>query len=210
MGTVAFACPETLVLSGAHSTLDADRELARRCIDDTAARAELYRRYADQVYRLACRIVGNRALAEDVVQDTFVEAFRCIGSYSGRGPLGGWIRRLAIRNACNRQRRMRSRPTELSLVDFDRGQSPEGKLGARSLLRVIERHLQQMPQKRRLVYLLHEVEGYRLSEVAALLDISLTAAKKRVWRARRMLHKALANDPELAELLPSLTEQEDR
>ncbi len=61
--------------------------------------------------------------------------------------------------------------------------------------------VQRLPETRRAVFLLHEVEGYPLAEVAAMLDISVTAAKKRVWRARRELQRMARRDPMLRDLL---------
>lgn len=185
-----------------------DWALARRCGTDRAAREAVYRTHVQAVYGVVYRICGSAADAEDIVQDTFIEAFRCIGSYSGRGSLVGWLRRLAIRKAVTFKRQQRSRGPHLGLVGdaHDEGPHAAARLSARARLQRVYELLDEIPEERRVVFILHEVEGYRLPEVAALLGISVTAAKKRVWRARREVHAAARKDPLLAGVVPTSDE----
>lgn len=180
----------------------ADLQLARRCVEDVRAREELFRSYAPQIHRLARRIVGNAADADDVLQEVFVQVFGSIRTYRGEAPLGAWLRRVAVRAAC-RHCRQRTRRTRLELVEdppqpaVDPGRAAESQAMARR----VDALVQRLPETRRAVFLLHEVEGYPLAEVAAMLDISMTAAKKRVWRARQELQRMARRDPALREIL---------
>src|SRR2546426_7456293 len=92
-----------------------DPESDRRCIDrmaagDTAALEELYDRYGDLLYSLALRIVGSPSDAEEVLQDTWVQAWRNAGHYdAGRGAVGAWLVTIARSRALDRVRSKGSR-----------------------------------------------------------------------------------------------------
>lgn len=177
--------------------------MARRCADESSAREELFRTHADAVYRLAYRLLGNTQDAEDVVQESFIAVFASLQSFRGEASLRSWLHRITVRTAGHYRRKARRKGTApLSLVpeELRQGHSadPGRTADARAALRQLREVLGKVGQGRRAVFLLHEVEGYSLPEAAALLDISVTAAKKRVWRARRDLERLAKGDPVLA------------
>ncbi len=177
--------------------LEEDLALARRCVHELEARSELFRRHAPVVYRLARRLLGNPSDAEDVVQEVFIDVFASLERYRGEAPLKSWIYRIAVRRALRHRRRPAPVPLEVvGEVAID-GSST---LDSRSLLRRVTRLLDGLSEDRRAIFILHEVEGHSLPEAAALLGISLTAAKKRVWRARRELERLARGDPALQAL----------
>lgn len=181
-----------------------DLLLARRCAaDDASAQETLFRRHAPALHRLVSRMIGDASEADDVVQDAFVSALDSIGSYRGDAPLSAWLRRVAIRCASRhltaRQRRRRVQ-LELIAAPGDTAVATEPVLTSRAMLRRINELLQELTANQRAVFLLHEVDGYSLPETAALLDISVTAAKKRVWRARAQIERLARRDPGLRTL----------
>lgn len=181
----------------------ADLALAQRCIDDDAARHQVFREHADAVFRLAWRLVSNRADAEDVVQEVFIQVFASIHTFRGEASLRSWLHRVTVRTAGRYRRRARKRRDQLELVVEGMERAPTGAthvLESREALRRLWALLERVVDRRRVVFVLHEVEGYTLPEAAALLDISVTAAKKRVWRARRDLAKLASGDPVLGAL----------
>lgn len=175
-----------------------DLALARRCAGELKAREELFRLHAPPVFRLARRLLGNSADAEDVVQDVFIDVFASIDRYRGEAPLRSWIYRIAVRRALRQKRR----PAPASLAPTGEEAATDGvaTLDGRSLLKRVTVLLDRLSVERRAIFILHEVEGFSLPEASALLGISLTAAKKRVWRARRELERLACNDPALRAL----------
>lgn len=179
--------------------LEDDLSLARRCALELKAREELFRLHAPLVFRLARRLLGNTADAEDVVQDVFIDVFASIARYRGEAPLRSWIYRIAVRRAL-RQRR-RPAPVPLGLTGGEHTATDGvATLDGRALLQRVTALLAQLSADRRAIFILHEVEGFSLPEASALLGISLTAAKKRVWRARRELERLARGDPALRAL----------
>ncbi len=186
----------------------ADLALAQRCVEDDAARHRVFREHADAVFRLAWRLVSNRADAEDVVQEVFIQVFASIHTFRGEASLRSWLHRVTVRTAGRYRRRARKKRDQLELVVERMERPPAGGgmgplLEHREALRRLWELLDQVVDRRRVVFVLHEVEGYTLPEAAALLDISVTAAKKRVWRARRDLAKLANGDPVLGVLFES-------
>ncbi len=180
-----------------------DLALARRCQEDAGAREELFRDHCDAVYRLAFRLLGNAQDAEDVVQESFIAVFGSLRSFRGEASLRSWVHRITVRTAGHYRRRSRKKGTvALSLVPEDAGdqrsEDPSRTADARAALERLKKLLDNIVESRRAVFILHEVEGYSLPEAAALLDISVTAAKKRVWRARRDLERLARGDSVLA------------
>lgn len=178
----------------------ADLQLAQRCVEDPRAREELVKLYAPAIYRLAYRLLGTKEDAEDVVQEAFISVFSSIHTYRGAAPLRSWLYRVAARRALRHKKGLR-RVTSLEVIagGVESRSDPQDKLDSRALLRLLYTLFDRIPDNQRAVFMLHEVEGYSLPESAALLGISVTAAKKRVWRARRKLERLALVEPGLAE-----------
>lgn len=188
--------------SGAAAMYD-DLALAQRCAHDPRASAELYRCYADFVHRLSRRIVVNASDAEDVVQEVFIELLRSIPKYRGEAPLKNWIGKITVRSCLRHLRRTRwDRAKTREAVDQERmsPNDPHNALDSRAALRRLQQLLQKVSSKRRVIFIIHQVEGFSLPEAAAMMGISVTAAKKRVWHARRDLARLAQNDPYLSPL----------
>jgi len=180
-----------------------DLALARRCAEDPCAREELFRAHADTVYRLAYRLLGNPQDAEDVVQESFIAVFASLHSFRGEASLKSWLHRITVRTAGHYRRKTRRKGmASLTLVSEEaqegKSEDPCRTADARAALKRLRKVLRKVGEGRRVVFILHEVEGYSLPEAAALLDISVTAAKKRVWRARRDLERLAKGDPVLS------------
>jgi RNA polymerase sigma-70 factor, ECF subfamily len=177
---------------------EADLRLAERCrAGEREARGELFRRYAPELFPLLRRLSRSEADAEDLLQQAFMAALKGIERYRGDAPLLSWLRVIAVRTA---YRQFRRPALFLPLEDADEPSSdPRRRIESRAALRALELHLEKLPENQRLAFLLYEVEGYTLPEIATLLEISLTAAKKRVFRGIHELKRLVADDPQLAE-----------
>ena len=172
-------------------------ERARR--GDRDAHAALYRAYAPMVFTVARRILGSTALAEDALQDSFVEVIRKADQFRGASGVGHWIRQIAI-NKCLSELRspwMRKR-VEVS-EDPDRrtgdaGETPGHELGLDRLTAQhteLERALDALSRTARAVVWLHDVEGYTHEEIGRLMGRTTSFSKSQLARAYRDLRNAL-------------------
>ena len=158
---------------------------------------ELVAQHSARVYRLAYRLTGNRADAEDLTQEVFVRVFRSLGSYRP-GTIEGWLHRITT-NLFLDQARRRSR------IRFDPlGDEPEARLVGRipapdlQLLEElfdsdVETALAAMAPDFRVAVVLCDVEGLSYEEIADVLGLKLGTVRSRIHRGRSQLRRALAH-----------------
>jgi RNA polymerase sigma-70 factor (ECF subfamily) len=176
-----------------------EAQLAERLVTgEPKARELLYRKYVETVWGLALRLMGNRSEAEDIVQDTFIEAFRDVGQLRDRAAIRAWLLRIAVHQVHRRFRRRRL----LRALGMDRGAEVEQleQLVAPGVspevvteLAIVQRVLSELPADQRIAWCLRAIEGYALEEVARLCECSLATAKRRISavQARIAQHVAL-------------------
>jgi RNA polymerase sigma factor (sigma-70 family) len=187
----------------------ADLRLAERCRrGDRDAKEELFRAYAPGVFPMLRRVTRSQADAEDLLQQVFLAALEGIGRYRGDAPLASWLKTIAVRTAYAYFRE-NSRRRELFVVAGELGRDLLPHLENRALLRRVMALLERITPKRRIAFLLFEVEGHTLVEISALLDISLTAAKKRVFQAHHELRRLIEAEPQLRESFLAYREEGD-
>lgn len=187
-----------------------DAELVDKAQEgDTGAIGELVSRYEDKVYSLAYRMVGNREDAEDVLQDTFLNVVRSIGSFRKQSSFSTWLYRIASNAALTRLRKKsRKEKTEGEFLDEVYAVKQEAQSGqplsdwsvnpARKLLTeesrvIMEEAISELPEKYRTVFILRDVEGLPANEVAEILELSIPAVKSRLHRARMFLRNHLSH-----------------
>jgi len=169
---------------------------------DRAEFARLVEAYSTPIYRLALRMLANPQEAEDVLQTTFLKAFQHLPEFEGRSSLSTWLYRIAANEALMLLRRRRP---EISLDDepdedalprpmqfADWGQLPERELLSSEARNKLDLAIQKLPEKLRVVFLLRDVEGLSIKETSEALDLSETAVKTRLLRARLNLREQLS------------------
>ena len=154
----------------------------------TDALALLYTAHGAEVLGTAYRILGNRADAEDALQDVFVGLPEALAHYREEGKLGAWLRRLAARTALMRLRRGR-REASFS-EDFAPPVPEAASAGVLERLAVADA-LDRLPEGLRQVFLLKEIEGFTHEEIGEMLGISPGASGVRLHRAWRSLRALL-------------------
>ena len=177
---------------GAYDDVD-DAELVRAVLAGNArAERELYDRHVDRVFRLAFRMAGDEALARDFTQDTFVRAFEKLNEFRGDSSIATWLHAIAssvILNGLKKVTRIRAREqggNELPEVAITRREAePDLKL---KLARAID----ALPDGYRMVFVMHDVEGYTHEEIGSALGIQPGTSKAQLFRARGKLRIALA------------------
>jgi len=180
----------------------ADAEmLARAQAGDHVAFAQLYALHKRRIYSLCLRMVGNVAEAEDLTQEAFLQLHRKIATFRGDSAFSTWLHRLAINVVL-----MQLRKKGLSLISLDEAMEPnpeEGpsrSFGAPDLALtgtidrlVLERAIADLPAGYRLIFILHDVEGFEHNEIASMLHCSIGNSKSQLHKARLKLRDALRN-----------------
>ena len=168
---------------------DADRVLPRVKAGDPAAQEAVYRAFEAPVYNLARRICRTTEDAEDVLQETFLEVFRSIGSFRGDGSLWGWVRSIAASKALMRLRRNKYRETDElqdDVVPIRREDT--------ALRMDLEAALERLNPVSRAVVWLHDVEGYTHEEIARQMDKTASFSKSQLARAHARLRRWLGEE----------------
>jgi RNA polymerase sigma-70 factor (ECF subfamily) len=168
------------------------RELIARVLSgDGAAERELYDTHVDRVYRLAYRMTGDDALAGDCTQDTFVRVFERLGEFRGDARLATWIHSVAVSvvlNALRTVRRIRAR--EVAEEEAG-GRGYEPRRAEPDLRRRLHEAIEGLPAKLRMVFVMHDVEGYTHEEIGGALGVPVGTSKAQLFRARARLRDAL-------------------
>lgn len=154
---------------------------------DRRAFERLYRRHAPKLMPMLWRLAGgDRSLAEDWLQEAFVQAWRKLGQLREPGAFGGWLKRLAVNTGLSEQRRGRLRTVD---VEAD-ASAPEPPWPAADL--DLERAIAALPERARQVVVLFHLSDLGHAEIAELMGIEPGTSKAQLHRARRMLKEALA------------------
>lgn len=183
-----------------------DAVLAARAVEgDYAAFEKIVERHRDKAYRLAFGLTKSEADAQDVVQEAFINIYRKLDTFAGDAQLSSWMYRIVVNAALMRLRKTRRR-AEVSVDDVQDPtqleQSTPGELAGwrvrgdeaaenRELRGQILAAIDQLEPRYQAVFLLREIEGLSLDEIASVLELSTGAVKTRLHRARLFLQAAL-------------------
>ncbi len=171
---------------------------------DRAEFAHLVEAYSAVIYRLALKIVANTQDAEDVLQETFLKAYRHLPGFDGRSSLSTWLYRIATNEALMLLRRRKAITVSIEEPDEDGGEEqepmqivdwcclPEEELMSTEARRSIDRAIEKLPHSLRVVFLLRDIEGLSTQETGDVLNLSETAVKTRLSRARLRLREHLS------------------
>jgi RNA polymerase sigma-70 factor, ECF subfamily len=176
-----------------------DRDTRRREDDELVGRTRrgdmeafeaLYRRHSSAIFGLALRMLQNRADAEDMLQEIFLQAYDRLGSFEGRSAFGTWLYRLSV-NRCLDHLRSRGAKeqgrTEPLTPELPGVSTTAGLRGLE-----LERAIGELPPSSRAAFLLHHVAGFDHKEVGEMMGIAVGTSKSLVHRARARLKEALA------------------
>jgi RNA polymerase sigma-70 factor (ECF subfamily) len=160
--------------------------------------AVVFELYGSRVYRLAVRMVGRQADAEDAVQEVFIRAFEQAHRFHGRSGLYTWLYRLAVRHCLNtitrhrrRESRERAASVGLRLAAQRVAPSPVERLTHKEESELFDRQLQALPAHHRACLVLRELEGLSYAQIAEVLEIPTGTVMSRLARARHALRDAL-------------------
>ncbi|HEX7078784.1 MAG TPA: sigma-70 family RNA polymerase sigma factor [Candidatus Eisenbacteria bacterium] len=178
-----------------------DEELVQRAQrDDDRSFGELVTRYETKVYSLALKMLRNPEDAEDVLQETFLRAYRGIKSFQGHSTFSTWIYRITANSALMKLRKKQlptvsiddadEREAPINIADWAPG--PVERLMSEETRKAMEDAIEALPPEFRQVFILRDVEELSNAEVADVLDLSVAAVKSRLHRARLKVRNRLA------------------
>jgi RNA polymerase sigma factor (sigma-70 family) len=165
-------------------------ELVERCKrGDPQSFQQLYRQYSKAMYNTSLRIVNNSADAEDVLQESFLDAFRSLHDFHYRSTFGAWLKKIVINKSINILRKRRNdfvdmESTELQAVTEE---EPEKGEDMQYKVEVVKRMITRLPDGYRTVLSLYLLEGYDHEEISQILNISHNTVRTQYIRAKQKL-----------------------
>ena len=167
-----------------------DLRLAGGCAaGDSDSFAEVYRRFGERMKSIAFNHLGNIADAEDAVQETFVKLHRAASGFTGEAAFSTWLYRILVNTCLDAIRRRRRRIQEAPIDD----QISFGRAGASvddAKRMTLRKMLAELPEQRRTVFMLFEVEGLSHAEIGEILDISEGNSKWILFATKKQLQEA--------------------
>lgn len=191
-----------MALSNNNTPTDEAELIARIQAGDKSACDECIQLHTPAVSRLLLRLLDNPQDAEDVLQETFLNAFRAIDRFESRSSLSTWLYRIAYNTAMMRLRRPNA-PTvsveetlttageRIPMQLFDWCCLPEETFESEEVQSELRQAIAAMPDSLQTVFMLRELEGMSTKETAVTLDLSPSATKVRLYRARQWLREHL-------------------
>lgn len=186
--------------------IDTGQEISLEALQagDRAEFARLVDAYSTQIYRLALKMLGDEQDAEDVLQNTFMKALQSIEKFEGRSSLSTWLYRIGVNEALMLLRRQK--PTIPVAMDYEDDDDelqhptqftdwcclPEDELLSDEAKKHLDEAIQRLPEKLKVVFILRDIEGLSIRETSEALDLTETAVKTRLLRARLNLREQLS------------------
>ncbi|MBU1650996.1 sigma-70 family RNA polymerase sigma factor [bacterium] len=185
---------------------EADKQLAAQALQgDVEAKTQIVTQHQSLVYSLALKLLNDTSDAENVLQDTFLKVFEKLDSYAGKSALQTWIYRIAMNEALMTIRKRRGGMVPI-IEDPDEPQKAKYESMLRSLDRdpletlldtefksALQVAMTELPDSWRIPFILKDIEGLSLKEIAAKLDTTVSAVKSSLHRGRSVLRDKLAD-----------------
>ncbi len=166
------------------------QDAARAAAGDTRAYERLYRAHVARIHGLVRRMLGADE-ATEVTQDVFVRAWQKIGTFRGEAAFGTWLHRLAVNVVLTRRAQLGSRRDRF-IADEQVLENLPARPGSRDFGLDFEGAIARLPEGARHIFVLHDIEGYRHEEIAALLGVTSGTTKAQLHRARMLLRVHLS------------------
>ncbi|MEE9442209.1 MAG: RNA polymerase sigma factor [candidate division Zixibacteria bacterium] len=149
---------------------------------------DIYDRNVSVLYNLARRLTKTAAEAEDIVQDTFVRAYQKINLFAGRSTLSSWLYRICVNVGLEYLRKKKGTFEDLNDVNCGVVEPDQKKMILRQKL---DKAIKHLPHGCRMVFVLHDIEGFNHREIAERLNLAEGTSKSQLSKARAMLRKIL-------------------
>lgn len=187
-----------------HSPWEIDDLVRRAQRGDRVAFSELFRQHKNDVSRLVFRMLGPTNDLEDVVQEVFLQVHRSLAEFRGQAKFSTWLHRVTVNVVLMVRRAAKSRPvfSREPPMDYepDGGIMPDEDAARRARIIAFKRLLEKLPEKKRTVFILHEIEGKAPSEIAEIVGAPVLTVRTRLFYARRELADMMKEEPTLVHL----------
>ncbi len=187
------------------SMTEEDSLVATAAAGDKAAFRALYTRHRADVARLVYRMLGARSDLDDVIQEVFFQVYKSLKDFRGKSKFSTWLHRVTVNVVLMHRRAAKSRPvyaeeTAQDLTPDDDAVLPDEDADRRARVRAFARVLARLADKKRVVFVLHELEGMAPSEIADVVGAPVLTVRTRLFYARREIEEMLRDEPSLAPL----------
>ncbi len=171
---------------------------------DTKAFEELMRRTQDKIYNLGIKFFGNKDDAADLLQETYIKAYESLPSFEGRSSFSTWLYRIATNFALMKLRKEKIKKvsieelkeltdgTKNSIDFYDWSENPYLHYKNEELKEILNEAINSLPPKYKTIFILHDIEGLSIQEVAKILSLSVPTIKTRIHRSRLYLREKLS------------------
>jgi RNA polymerase sigma-70 factor (ECF subfamily) len=199
--------------SASLSRVDEATDLLRRCqAGDRHAFRELFERHRLEVTRLVYRMTHGSQDLEDLVQEVFIQVHKSLPTFRSEARLSTWIFRIAVNVVLMHRRAARTRPLMLlskgEPVLVDTTVLPDDQLARQRRVEALHRLLEQVGEKKRIVYFLHELQGLSPQEIALVVGAPVLTVRTRLFYARREVLALLRTEPALAAIADGIVASE--
>lgn len=188
---------------------DESEQLVARCqAGDRSAFKELFVKHRTDVARLVQRMTGPGADVDDLVQEVFFQVHRSVKDFRRQARFSTWLYRVTVNVVLMQRRSAKSRPvlveTPETLSPAAHGLAPDEDAARRARVHAFGRLLDQISEKKRSVFVLHELQGLSAAEISEIVDAPVLTVRTRLFYARKELAELLRSEPSLASLADEL------
>ncbi len=162
--------------------------------NDSLAQMQLYDLYCKAMFNTAYNFIKDDAIAQDVMQEAFIKAFRKIETYTGEATFGAWLKRIVINQSLDWLKKKKLVTVELNEEVAYLPNDDPWEVDQEISLEVIYRCIESLPQKCKNVVKLYLLEGYDHQEVAQILEISEVASRSQLSRGKSKLKELLIHE----------------
>ena len=171
------------------------RELIEQCkSNNKRAQIELYRLYNQGMYNVALRLLMNSESAEDVIQESFLSAFKNISRFKAEVTFGAWLKKIVVNKCINELKKRRLEIVALEETDtnyFESEDDNDWSFDTNLALEDIKKEINKLKDKYRFVLMLYLIEGYDHEEISQILNISVIASRTQLMRGKFKLRQLL-------------------
>ncbi|AWL12637.1 RNA polymerase sigma factor CarQ [Saliniradius amylolyticus] len=181
------------VIQAQNSFVDkTEQALIKACIDgDMSAYQQLYERHVGKVHALCWRLTGDKGMAEDATQEVFIQIWRKLGNFQGQSRFSTWLHSVTSNVCISYMRKQKGWLGRIfNIEDTDAANEPAP---AQTHEIDLDALVSRLPERARVVFVLHAIEGYRHEEVAKMTGMAVGSSKAQFHRAKQML-KEWVND----------------
>ncbi|MGB5269164.1 RNA polymerase sigma factor [Eudoraea sp.] len=159
-------------------------------LGDRTSQYQLYELYVDAMYNVAMRMIGIKEDAEDVLQDSFVEAFKNLKNFRYESTFGAWLKRIVINKSINHLKTKRIAITPIENHEYylneDESEKSDQKSEQKDIQKIIN-GIEKLPAGYKQIINLYLIEGYTHKEIGQILEISEATSKSQYHRAKKKL-----------------------